>query len=114
VSSHAARGHVLAARAAASGRTVLAEPIAAEVVEVDGGRVWVADPLDAFPRGDQRIYLDWSEGKPGGRAALAHASLVLVRDGSAAGRASAGDGALRRVARGDGYTLYRVAPKARR
>jgi hypothetical protein len=113
-SAHPARGRSLALVAARTHRTVLAEPIAAEEIELAGGRIWVADPLDAFGRADQRLYLAWSEGRASGRAAVAHASLVLVRQGSAAARASRRDRRLVRIAARDGYALYRVVPKARR
>jgi hypothetical protein len=103
-----------AARAAATGAPVLAETIPAEEVELAGGRIWVADPIDAFRTRDQRTYLDWLRGRPGGREAVAHASLVLVVDGSAAARAAARDPRLARVAAQDGDTLYRVTAKARR
>jgi hypothetical protein len=93
---------------------VLAETIPAEEVELAGGRIWVADPIDAFRTRDQRTYLDWLRGRPGGREAVAHASLVLVVDGSAAARAAARDPRLARVAAQDGDTLYRVTAKARR
>lgn len=111
---HAPRGHALALRAAATREPVLAEPLAAEQIELAGGRVWVADPLDAFRRADQRLYLAWSEGKPAGRAAVRHAALVLVRDRTAPARASRADARLRVVASSDGYTLFRVVAGARR
>ena len=41
----------------AGSRVVLAPSPLAEVLAVDGVRVWLADPLDAFARQDQRAYL---------------------------------------------------------
>jgi len=109
-----AHGGALAARAAAARVPVLADAIPAEQVELAGGRVWVANPIDAFRPRDQRLYLDWLRGRPSGRAAVAHASLVLVVDGGAAARAAARDPRLVHLATQDGDTLYRVTSKARR
>src|SRR5262249_30192782 len=47
----------LVQRTASSGRVVLADASVAELVAADGGRVWLANPIDAFARGDQRLYL---------------------------------------------------------
>jgi hypothetical protein len=109
----------LARRAARTHEPVLAEPTLAEQVEVAGGRVWVADPIDAFRRSDQALYLDWLEGH--GRRAVDHARYVLVADRSDAGRAARTDARLAQVERRRGYVLYRVsvagtesAPKPRR
>jgi hypothetical protein len=99
----------LAKRAGDSGGAVLADTILAEQVEVAGGKVWVANPLDAFRRTDQRLYLDWLLGKPDGRDAVTHARFVLVRHDTAAGRVAARDRRLVSVARDDQATLYRVA-----
>lgn len=44
-------------RSVAGSRVVLAPSPLAEVLAVDGVRVWLADPLDAFARQDQRAYL---------------------------------------------------------
>ena len=97
----------LARVAADSNRPVLADAIAAEQVAALGGRVWVANPLDAFARADQRLYLDWLRGR--GDAAVEHARLVLVLRHSDVGRASERDRRLRVVTRNDRYALYRVA-----
>jgi hypothetical protein len=96
----------LARRAARTHEPVLAEPTMAEQVELYGGRVWVADPIDAFRRADQQLYLDWLAGR--GPRAVAHARLVLVDHASDAGRAAAHDERLSVVARDRGYVLYRV------
>jgi hypothetical protein len=103
-----AGSRALAHVAALSGSTVLAEPVAAEQVAVDGGTIWVANPLDAFRHADQRLYLDWAAGKARGAAAVQHAQLVLVRRDSAAGRSAAGDPRLVTVRRTSGAVLYRV------
>ncbi|HET6174311.1 MAG TPA: hypothetical protein VFD90_16995 [Gaiellales bacterium] len=69
----------------AHGTPVLAEDLLAEQVADAGGRVWVANPIDAFREQDQRLYVEWLRGLPAGDAALAHAPrAVLVRlDGKA-------------------------------
>lgn len=79
-------GKPLVARAIATahGRPILADPSVAEEIAQSGGRVWIADPIDAFDRADQRLYVDWLEGKPAGDAAAAHVSVLLVRRGSPA------------------------------
>ena len=43
---------------------VLADPHAGEWVELYGGRVCVANPIDAFRKSDQGLYLDWVAGEP--------------------------------------------------
>jgi hypothetical protein len=87
---------------------VLADAVLAEQVELAGGLVWVADPIDAFRRRDQALYLDWIEGRASGRAALDHARLVLVSPTSKAGKASARDPRLVRIGRDTRAVLYRV------
>jgi hypothetical protein len=68
--------------AAAGGTPVLAQDALAEQVALDGGRVWLSNPIDAFSRDDQRTYVDWLRALPAGDAALAHAPrAVLVRSG---------------------------------
>ena len=47
----------VALRSVAGSRVVLAPSPLAEVLAVNGVRVWLADPLDAFARHDQRAYL---------------------------------------------------------
>jgi hypothetical protein len=98
----------LAREAAAQGLPVLADGLVIEQVEADGGRVWVGNPLDAFRLSDQRLYLDWLSGMPGGEQALSHAKLVIVEAATAQGRAAARDPRLERLRRVEGYTLYRV------
>ncbi len=102
----------LARRAADTREVVLAEPLQGEWVELFGGRVWVANPIDAFRRGDQALYLDWVAGDETGRAAVDHARLVLVDASSAAGRVAARDPRLRRVQTEHGAVLYEVVKRA--
>ncbi len=98
----------LARKAAVMGGVVLADPLQAEWVELYGGRIWVGNPIDAFRRSDQRLYLDWAAGEASGRAAVDHAGLVLVDATSPAGRAAAHDRRLRRLQAGGGVVLYEV------
>jgi len=98
----------LARLAARTGKPVLAEPVLGQQVALAGGRVWLDNPIDAFPLADQRLYLDWTAGDASGAATVAHAGLVLVRAGSAAGRRARADRRLAVVAARDGAVLYEV------
>jgi hypothetical protein len=99
---------VLAGLAARSGRVVLAEPVLAQQVAVAGGRVWMTNPIDAFHRADQRQYVAWFSGRPGGAGALRNAGLVLVRTGSDAGRLASKDRRVVLLSERDAAALYRV------
>ncbi len=103
-----AGSRTLAKVAARSGQPVLAEPVPAEQVAVEGGTIWVADPLEAFHHGDQRLYLDWAAGKADGSAAVDRARLVLVLSDSAAGRTAGHDRRLVLLQRTSNAVLYRV------
>ena len=72
----------------AHGTPILAEGVLAEQVAFAGGRVWMSNPLDAFSRRDQRLYLDWLAGHSKGDAALQAAPRVVLvlRDSDAAHR----------------------------
>ena len=97
--------------ALAHGTPVLAEDLLAEQVAGAGGRVWVANPIDAFRQADQRVYVEWLRGVRAGDAALAHAprAVLVRRDGKAERRLRA-DAAFRAVASDRGAVLYaRVA-----
>jgi hypothetical protein len=98
----------LARRAARTGRPVLAEAILGQQVALAGGQVWVDNPIDAFRRADQQLYVDWLDGKPSGAGAVAHAAYVLVRPKSAPGKLAAHDPRLVRVAATPGGVFYRV------
>jgi hypothetical protein len=66
--------------ALAAGTPIVAEGLLAEQVAAAGGTVWMSNPLDAFPRRDQRLYVNWLQGTAAGDGALAHAPrVVLVR-----------------------------------
>jgi hypothetical protein len=75
------------AMAAAHGSPVLAQDLVAEQVALAGGRVWLSNPIDAFSKSDQAVYLDWTEGIDAGRRALrGDVRAVLVTRGSPADR----------------------------
>ena len=90
----------------AAGTPILAEPIAAEQLAAAGGKVWLANPLDAFSAGDQRLYLDWLDGEPAGDALLTQVSYIVVPDESRAGRRIRARVDLRPASSIQGVTLY--------
>jgi hypothetical protein len=98
-----------AAIARADGQPILAEGSLSEDVAVHGGRIWVGNPLDAFSRADQKVYVAWLQGEPLGDRALQHSNLVLVRpDSRAAERIGRVRGA-RLVVSNQGAMLYSIA-----
>ncbi len=95
------------AAALAAGRPILADGLDAERLALEGQRVWIANPLDAFAQRDQRLYLDWVDASPAGDALLAEAGpVVLVTRGSPSQRRLARDPAFRRVARDSESVIY--------
>ena len=105
--SGAGSGMLQRTLALAHGTPVLAEDMLAEQVADSGGRVWMANPIDAFSRADQRVYVEWMRGLPAGDAALAHAPrAVLVRSGGKAERRLRANTAFRRVASDARTVLY--------
>jgi hypothetical protein len=108
VASRPTSDNALARRAAATHEVVLADPLLGEWVALYGGRIWVGNPIDAFSKRDQRLYLDWTAGDVSGRPAVDHARLVLVLPTSAAGKAAARDPRLERLASSRNAVLYRV------
>jgi hypothetical protein len=91
----------------AGGTPILADGIPAEQIALAGGRVWMSNPLDAFDRRDQQLYLDWLDGRPNGTRALEHAPrVVLVSGGSNAGKLVARLTKVRAVASDDHVILY--------
>jgi hypothetical protein len=82
----------------AAGKPILADGIAAEQLALDGRRVWIANPLDAFSRRDQRLYLDWLDASPTGDALLRGATAVVVARGSAPQERLERDRSFRRAA----------------
>lgn len=69
-------------RRAAPGLVVLAPEPAVESLAVNGVRVWLSNPLDAFEQADQRTYLDFMAGRTGMMAAVDPSGAVLVQAGS--------------------------------
>jgi hypothetical protein len=91
----------------AAGTPILAEGLDAERLALDGQRVWIANPLDAFARRDQRLYLDWLDARPTGDSLLEQAgSVVLVTRGSPPQRRLERDADFRRVARDSEAEVY--------
>jgi hypothetical protein len=91
----------------AHGTPILAEGVLAEQVALAGGRVWMSNPLDAFSRPDQSLYLDWLAGDPDGDAALRNApNVVLVRRHSETARRVSHDRRLREIASDATAVLY--------
>lgn len=74
----------------AHGTPMIADSMLAEQVALAGGRVYVANPIDAFSRADQRLWIAWLEGKPAGDAVLVHVPRVVfvARHGAAERRIS--------------------------
>lgn len=101
----------LARAAAATGAPLLADVKLGQQAVLDGGHLWVGNPIDAFSRADQRVFLDWLAGQPTGAAALRHAGYVLVERGSPAGRRALGDPALTLVRESGPAALLRVRPR---
>jgi hypothetical protein len=93
--------------ALAAGKPILADDLDAERLALDGQRVWIANPLDAFCRRDQRRYLEWLRGDPAGdRMRDRVGAPVLVLRGSPAERRLARDPAYRTVAHDRVAVLY--------
>lgn len=91
----------------AAGTPVLATDLLAEQVVLAGGRVWIGNPIDAFDHRDQRLYVDWLQGRPVGDAALAHAPrVVLAQKDSKTAKRLEHLGTLRELARDDHAVLY--------
>jgi hypothetical protein len=91
----------------AGGTPILADGILAEQVALAGGRVWMSNPLDAFSSRDQRLYVDWLDGRPAGAAAIAHAPrVVFVGREARARKLAAASPLLRRIASDDQAILY--------
>jgi hypothetical protein len=96
----------------AAGTPILADGIDAERLALDGQRVWIANPLDAFAARDQRLYLDWLDARPAGDSLLDESgAVVLVSRGSPPQQRLSRDPAFRRVARDAEAVVYvRVRP----
>jgi len=83
-SAGASRSLVAGALVLADGSPVLANGAIDEQVALAGGRIEVGNPIDAFSRPEQAVYLDWLAGDASGRRALVPGvRVVLVSRGSA-------------------------------
>jgi hypothetical protein len=89
------------------GAPLLADAEDAEQLALDGRRVWIANPIDAFDLRDQRLYIGWLEGKPQGDALLRRHRVVLVTLGSPAQKRLAHMRSFREVGRDAAAVLYR-------
>ena len=95
------------AAAAAHGSPILADPLDGEQLALHGHRIWIGNPLDAFPRVEQRRYLAWLRGEPAGDALLAApVRVVVVLRGSAAQKRLAARGAYRELTRDANAIVY--------
>lgn len=106
------RGVVDAARRAvtlAHGSPVLADGVTAEQVALDGGRIWVGNPIDAFSHRQQDGYLDWLDGRRASATPLAQPEVhvVVAGNGSNAARLTAADPAFVTAGSVAGETFYR-------
>jgi hypothetical protein len=91
----------------AAGTPILADGLDAERLALDGHRVWMANPLDAFSMRDQRLYLDWLDAHPAGDSLVQAAGpVLLVKRGSPPDRRLAGDPTFHSVARDAKAVLY--------
>ena len=91
----------------AHGGPILADAENAEQLAVDGTRVWIANPIDAFGDADQHAYLQWLQGRPGGDALLRRQRVVLVDRGSDAQRRLAHVRGFREIGSDAAAVLYR-------
>jgi hypothetical protein len=94
----------------AAGKPILADGIDAEQLALDGRRVWIANPLDAFSRRDQRLYLDWLDANPAGDALLRGATAVVVARGSKPQQRLERDRSFRRAALDARAAIYVRVP----
>ena len=93
----------------AGGQPILADSEDAEQLALDGRRVWIANPIDAFARNDQRVYLSWLQGRGAGDTLLRRHDVVLVQVDSKAQQRLARDDAFREVGRDAVAVLYKRA-----
>jgi hypothetical protein len=91
----------------AGGQAILADSEDAEQLALDGRRVWIANPIDAFARSDQRAYLSWLQGHTAGDSLLRRHDVVLVQADSKAQERLARDNAFREVGRDAVAVLYK-------
>lgn len=90
----------------AEGKPILADAENAEQLALDGRRVWIANPIDAFDRNDQHLYVAWLRGRESGDALLQDHRVVLVRRDTVPQRRLAHNASFRAVARDAAAVLY--------
>lgn len=78
VPNGAGSGIISRAITLARGTPILADDLIDEQVALAGGRIWVGNPIDAFSKQDQSIYLDWLAGEHSGLAAIRPDVRVVV------------------------------------
>ncbi len=97
------------AAAAAHGSPILADPLDGERLALQGERIWIGNPLDAFSREEQRAYLDWLRGVPAGdRILRAPIRVVVVERGSEPQKRLAARSSFRELGR-DGWAVVYAA-----
>jgi hypothetical protein len=95
------------ALSAAQGSPILADPLDAEQIALRGGRIWIGNPIEAFPRDHQRVYVEWLRGRRDGDAILrSPIRIVLVVRGSEPQKRLAGHSSFRELARDERAVLY--------
>jgi hypothetical protein len=99
-------GLVDAIREEAGARPVLAPEPLVERLAASGVTVWVSNPIDAFSAADQVAYLDFLDGRPGGRRALDAVRVVVVEAGSDPERLVVSDPRWRAGQSVEGWTAY--------
>jgi len=106
VSTGAAPKLLETAARSAGGTPILADGVDAEQLALAGKRILIGNPLDAFPAGEQQLYLDWLAGRPAGDAEATRVRVVLVTKGSAAQHRLAARRDFRELARDKRAVLY--------
>ena len=108
--------HTLArAVALAHGSPILADDVIDEQLDLQGGRIWAGNPIDAFSKSDQDAYLDWLAGnRAGQRAIRPDVRVVVTGDGTPAERLMSHEPAFRRIASDRRSSLFvRIVPSQR-
>jgi hypothetical protein len=92
---------------AAHGTPILADPYDAERLALDGAKIVIGNPIDAFDQHDQRLYLHWLDGSEAAATQLAsHSGAILVGRSDPASRALARSPAFCRAAADRHDVLY--------
>lgn len=87
-------------------QVVLAPAPLAEIAAVDGARVWMTNPLEAFDADDQEAYLNFQYGRGGFDRALADSDAVVVTTGSRSDRRMSAEAGFRLVGRSARWSFY--------